>query len=67
MPDQPQPAGRHRQVEQQRSGNPLIDVCNVCHDRPSQHFDDFYGYLCNICYFKHPLSRKTNPWTGAQL
>jgi hypothetical protein len=49
------------------SGNPHIDVCNVCKKRPSVHFDDFYGYHCNLCHFKHPMKRTTNPWTGAKL
>jgi hypothetical protein len=31
------------------------------------HFDDFYGYHCNLCHFKHPMKRTTNPWTGAKL
>lgn len=60
---------KHRLTEgaQIVSGNRYVDVCNICHDGQSVHFDDFYGYHCNLCHFKHPMARTTNPFTGAPL
>jgi hypothetical protein len=45
----------------------VTDVCNICKKDRVRHFDDFYGYLCTVCWIKHPLARTTNPYTGAKL
>jgi hypothetical protein len=50
-----------------KTGNLNIDICNVCKQRPSTGFDDFFGYTCNLCNITHRLrykARDVNPWSG---
>ena len=59
-------AGRHRFTNTMpATGNPYEDICNVCKRKPSAHFDDFFGYTCNLCYIKLVMrykQRGINPW-----
>jgi hypothetical protein len=58
---------RHQAPDLPAVVNRFTDVCNICYLQRSRHFDDFYGYLCTLCWIKHPLKRHTNPYTGTRL
>lgn len=53
--------GKHRLDEQDMAR----EVCQVCNNtRVLHHFDDFYGYHCHLCHFKHYLKLTANPFNG---
>lgn len=43
----------------------LHSSCDTCAIRPAVHWDDFFGYTCNLCHIRLPLrykQRGINPW-----